>query len=126
MFITDLVIALIIAGVLVAVLGMGLRRQPFGTVLVAMFTILFLATWAGGAWMTPLGPRIWGTAVLSFLVVGLLVALMVTAFIPRQPPRTRGEALRQDDARRQAATFINVFFWLVVVLLVAVILARYW
>jgi hypothetical protein len=51
---------------------------------------------------------------------------MVTAFIPRQPPRTRGEALRQDDARRQAATFINVFFWLVVVLLVAVILARYW
>ncbi len=125
MVLTDLIVAFVIATVLVAFLGAGLRRQPFGAILVAMFVVLFLATWAGGAWMTPIGPRLAGTAVLSFLVVGLLAALLMVAFIPRYPPRTRGEALRRRDARREAAAFVNVFFWLVVAILLVAIVVRY-
>lgn len=125
MVLADFLVALIVATVLVAALGAGLRRLPVGSVLLAMFVILFLATWAGGAWMTPVGPRLAGTSVLSFLVVGLLTALLITAFIPRQPPRTRGEALRQADARREVAAFVNVFFWLVVVMLLVGIAVRY-
>lgn len=125
MVLADFLVALIIATVLVAALGVGLRRLPVGSVLLGMFVILFLATWAGGAWMTPMGPRFAGTSVLSFLVVGLLTALLITAFIPRHPPRTRGEALRQADARREVAAFVNVFFWLVVVMLLVGIAARY-
>ena len=125
MVMTDLLLALVIATLLVVALGAGLRRQPFGTVLLAMFVVLFLATWAGGAWMVPIGPQIGGSSVLSFLIVGLLIALLLTAFIPRQPPRTRGEALRQDDARREVAAFVNIFFWLVVGILLVGIVVRY-
>lgn len=125
MLIVDLVVALLIATLLVAILGVGIRRLPFGTALASMFVVLFLATWAGGAWLVPVGPRVAGTAVLSFLIVGLVVALLITAIIPTHPPRTRGEALRQDEARRQAVTFLNVFFWLAVIGLLIGILARY-
>lgn len=123
--IVDLTVALVIAVVLAVVLGIGLRRLPFGVVLAAMFAMLFLATWAGGVWVAPMGPRVAGTAVLSFLVVGLLLGLLLTAFIPRHPPRTRGEALRQADARREAATFVDSLFWIVLVLLVVVIALKY-
>ena len=125
MLISDLIAALVIAAVLAFVLGAGVRRQPVGSVLLAMFAVLFLATWAGGAWMAPVGPRVAGTHVASFVIVGLVLALLMTAFIPRHPPRTRGEALRQADARRQTATFIIVFFWLAVAALLAGIALRY-
>jgi hypothetical protein len=49
----------------------------------------------------------------------------MVAFIPRYPPRTRGEALRRQDARREAAAFVNVFFWLVVAILLVAIVTRY-
>lgn len=125
MLFTELILALVIATLLVVVLGAGLRRQPFGVVLAAMFVVLFLATWAGGAWLVPVGPQIAGTYVLSFVIVGLLTALLLTAFIPQRPPRTRGEALRQDDARREVAAFVNVFFWIVVAILLVGIVIRY-
>jgi hypothetical protein len=125
MLLTDLMLALVIATILVVVLGVGLRRQPFGAVLAAMFVMLFLATWAGGAWLVPVGPRIAGSYALSFLIVGLLTALLLTAFIPRHLPRTRGEALRQEDARREVAAFVNVFFWIVVAILLIGIVVRY-
>jgi len=111
--------------VLVAILGAGVRRIAVGPMLLAMFTVLFLATWAGGIWLVPPGARFAADYVAPFLLVGLMSALLVTAFIPRQPPRTRGEALRQREARLQVVSFVNIFFWLLVAALLAVILTRY-
>lgn len=123
--IIDLIVAFIVATVLVAVLGAGVRRLPVGSMLIAMFAILFLASWAGGIWLAPPGSRPVLAYIVPFLVVGLAMALLMTAFIPRHPPRTRGEALRRQDARREVASFVNVFFWLLLVVLLASILVRY-
>jgi len=123
--IIDLFIALVVATILVAVLGAGFRRLPVGTVLLAMFAVLFLATWAGGIWLAPSGSRLVFPYVVPFFVVGLAMALLITAFIPRYPPRTRGEALRRQDANRELSSFVNGFFWLLMVILVASIVLRY-
>lgn len=125
MVIVDLLVALVVAFILVGFLGAGLRRQPFGAVLAAMFALLFLATWAGGVWMAPIGPRVAGSSVMTFVAVGFLFGLLLTAFVPPHIPRTRGEALRQADARRETAAFVNVFFWLAIVMLLVVIALRY-
>jgi len=125
MFITDLVVALIVATVFVAILGGGVRRLPFGRILIGMFVVLFLVTWAGGAWLSPSPVGVVGGYLLPFIVVGLMIALLMTALIPGHPPRTRGEALRRDDAKREVASFVNLFFWLLVIVLLVVIALRY-
>jgi hypothetical protein len=121
----DLFVAFVVATVLVMVLGAGVRRLPVGTVLLGMFAILFLATWAGGIWLAPSSSRPVLPYVVPFIVVGLAMALLITAFIPRYPPRTRGEALRRRDINREFSSFINGFFWLLMVILVASIVLRY-
>jgi hypothetical protein len=125
MFISDLLVALVTATVFVAVLGGGVRRLPLGRVLLGMYAVLFLVTWAGGIWLTPPAAGAAVGPLLPFLVVGLVIALIMTALIPRHPPRTRGEALRRDDAKREIGSFVNLFFWLVVLVLVVVIALRY-
>ena len=116
-----LVVAVIIGVVLMVVLR---RRAPAGGVL-ALLTVLFLATWAGGAWVTPMGPPLWGVHLLSFGLVGLVVALLLVVFASRRPPRRRGEALRQVDARRETVQTLDAFFWVLVALLVLAIAVRY-
>jgi hypothetical protein len=54
-----------------------------------------------------------------------MIALLMTAFIPRQPPRTRGEALRQREARQQVVSFVDFFFWLLIAVLLFAIVLRY-
>jgi hypothetical protein len=66
-----------------------------------------------------------GVSVLSFAVIGLVLALLLAVFVPPRPPRTRGEALRQDDARREARRAANLFAWLLVAVLVVAIVVRY-
>jgi hypothetical protein len=124
-FLLDLITALLIATFLVAVIGLGFRRRRLDAAPAAVFVMIFLATWAGGVWLAPIGPAIWGLDILSFVIVGVLIALLLTAVMPRRPPRTRGEALRQEDSRRQAARTANVFFWILIVSLAAGILLRY-
>jgi hypothetical protein len=121
----ELVTALLIAGVLVTLLMLGLRRRPFGGALVAVLALLFLGTWAGGIWLAPIGPTMAGVHVLSFLAAGLLMALVLAAATPPGRPRTRGEALRMADARDAARSTLDLVFWLVIALLAIAILVGY-
>ncbi len=125
MFLFELLFALLVALVLGGVLFVVLQRRPVGGPLPALMVILFLATWAGGLWLTPVGPPLWGVHVLSFVLVGMLVALLLTAVSPPRQPRTRGEALRQAEARRDALRTLDGFFWVLVAVLLLGIAIRY-
>jgi len=81
-FIIDLLFAFIIALLFSAIFFSGFRRQGFGTGLFILFLVLFLATWAGGVWVTPVGPLLWGASWLSFVVVGFFIALLLSLLIP--------------------------------------------
>lgn len=121
----ELVTALLIAGVLVTLLMLGLRRRPFGGPLLALLVLLFLGTWAGGMWLAPIGPAMAGVHVLSFLAAGLLMALVLAAASPPGRPRTRGEALRMAEARDAARATLDLFFWLAIALLAIAVLVGY-
>ena len=87
MFVVEFVFAFVISMLCAAMLlpvtartGWRVRHPNIEPLSVfALLLILFLATWAGGIWLVPLGPRLWGVAWGGFVVVGLLVALLMGA-----------------------------------------------
>jgi hypothetical protein len=126
MFITPLLLALVLAFVFTLIFAALFRGQSWGAGIFFFFLILFLATWAGGLWLTPIGPLWWGVPWLSFFLVALIVGLLLAALTPdrRRRPYARST---EPPGRRQAETAIalDVFFWVLIVGLLIAIMARY-
>ena len=79
MFILDFVFAIAIALVLVLLFSLVFQyRGPWNSVL-WFFVVVLMATWAGGVWLTPVGPAVGGFYWLPFLVAGLIVSLLLAA-----------------------------------------------
>jgi len=109
-----------------AFFGIGIRRQTTWNVLLPFFMIMFLATWATGIWLTPVGPVIRGIFRLPFIFIGLLYALLLTAFVPTtRPPKSTREKARQAQKERETLQMFNIFFWLFIVGLIIAIIGRY-
>src|SRR5690349_10349883 len=88
-FVFALVISMLCAAALLLSIGQPMRgrRQRIGPLSTfALVLVLFLSTWAGGLWLVPIGPRLWGVAWGSFLAVGLFVALLMAALISAREP----------------------------------------
>lgn len=126
MMIADLLVAAMIALVLSVILVVGLRVTGPWTTPAAFFAILFLATWAGGLWLAPVGKPLKGIYLLSFLAAGMIFALLLAAAAPSRGIRSPKQAYIQkksEEEAREAA--LGVFFWILVVVLVVAIAARY-
>jgi len=115
--------AILIALLLTAIFAIGFRKQGWGTGLVFFFLILFLATWAGGLWVAPFGPIAWGVHWLSFLLVGVIIALLLTALIPpvERPPYPESEARLKKRSREDKTTMMGIDAFLVILILVLII-----
>ncbi len=124
MIILDFGFVLVITLFLTAIFAVGFRGQRPGMALLSFFIILFLATWAGGIWITPIGSPLWGISWLSFLLVCLLLVLLLTALIPASVPYTRrAAAAQQREETETVTTIFGIFFWILVIgLIVAIIL----
>lgn len=126
MFFPGLLFALVIACILTVIFAIGFRRQGWGIGLMLFFLILFLATWAGGLWLTPIGPLWWGVPWLSFLLVGIMMALLLVALIPNgRRPRAAGDPKQKARASADTLVAIDVFFWVLIVGLLVTIVIRY-
>ena len=79
--------------------------------------LLLLAVWAGGVWLMPLGPMLWGGHWLSFLLVGFFVVLVLAALMPSRPVRT--------SAADSAGPLFGVLFVVAVVALAGAIVLKY-
>lgn len=132
MFFIQILFVLLIAALLTSVFAVGFRRREWDIGLLYFFLILFLATWAGGLWVGPYGPLAWGVPWVTFLLVGVLLALLLTALIPprRRTPSPEREAELQRAPRPEETDVdtlvsVDVLFWILTVGLVIVIIAAY-
>lgn len=93
------------------------------------FLVLFLATWAGGVWMTPMGGVVWGVHWFPFLITAIIVALLLAAAAATsEPPDTTVELVDEAELereRRATAAAFGVFFWVLIIALAITILFRY-
>lgn len=122
------IVALILSTLLMLIWGCESTRTGF----LCVFLIIFLGSWAGGVWVRPFGPLLWGIHWLPFLSSGLIVALLFAVSAPQKPPRNRRETLKMlDRIRREEglkkATYItlSIFFWVLLFVLIAAIIIRY-
>jgi hypothetical protein len=119
-------LVMMIAFVYTAIFGVGIRRQTTWNILLPFFIILFLATWATGIWLTPIGPVFRGVFRSTFIFIGLLYALLLTIFIPsRRLPKSSREKARQVREERETLRVFNLFFWLFITGLIIAIIGRY-
>lgn len=128
-------VALVFGLLLVGVVRWRPPRRPDAPVwpsYLFVFLLMLLMVWAGGAWLTPVGPPLWGGYWLTFVLVGLFTVLLLAAVgssSSRRPPRTlteaRLEAEEEAEAEAVAGTIFGVFFWLLLLFLAASLLIRY-
>jgi len=126
MFFVDLLLALVVALVLSAIFSAAFRiRGPWGIWWIFLL-VIFLATWAGGVWLTPFGPTLFDVAWLPFLFVGLIFTLILAAVVPpARPPRTYSEAVAEVRAEEAAVAAFSIFFWIMLISLIIVIVLGY-
>lgn len=114
-FFTALVVAILLAAVFSLFLD---RRGPWGGV-VWFFLLIFLAAWAAGTWVTPVGPVWMGVSWVPFFIGALAVALLLAALSEPRPRTAAAEA--RTDVEAEEAQAVGFFFWLLILLLVVLI-----
>lgn len=123
-FILATLIAVLLTFGIVALTGM---RRPW-TGLLPLLLIILLASWAGGIWITPFGPLLWGITWLPFLLSGLIVALIFAA--AGMPEKRESTVELVDPQKRQAQRegtrlVLNVFVSALILILLVSIVIRY-
>jgi hypothetical protein len=124
-FAVSFIIAVFFTGLYVLLTRGDVRR----TGLIWLFLIIFLTTWAGGIWLRPFGPILWGVHFMTFLLAGLTIVLFLVIAVPRRAPRGRRETLDmleriEQEKALEKVTYLtlSLFFWILLALLVAAII----
>lgn len=125
MFLFDLLAALVVAVLFTVIFSLLFRNSGPWAIGWIFLLVIFLATWAGGVWIEPFGPPIFGVYWMPFLFFGLLITFILAAATPRRTPRTRTEAIEQARAEEEMAEVFNVFFWIMIIGLVVAIIFAY-
>jgi hypothetical protein len=111
--------------VVFAVIG---RQAKSRRRVIVFFLLVFLSAWAGGIWITPVGPTILGVYWLSFFAVGLIFALVLEAIAAfhSRPPQQGPEELRADaKEEHELESALNTFFWILLLTFIGAIVLGY-
>ena len=123
MVLLDVTFALVIAVVVAAIFTWGLGRPgPWGS-FVLFVVLLFLATWAIGSWVEPIGPSFWGVAWVPWVLGALLVGLLVAAVPAGRQARPNSSS--PEDKEAMAAVAVSGLFWVLILLLMLAVGAAY-
>ena len=95
---------------------------PWGTFW-SFLAVVTLAGLAADVWLTPVGPVAWGIAWIPAIFVMLLIALLLAAATPiNRSERTDRKKGRTPSEKIQKQAALGGFFWVLLVVLLAVIL----
>jgi hypothetical protein len=127
----EFIFALVIGFALTSLFAAGFRRRTYWPGFFTFFFILFLAAWAGGLWMRPAGPELFGIFWIPYLAVGLIFGLLLLALLPHHyrrtpPPEETTEKPMEAAERRTGETILGLFFWIFVIAMIIAIIAGYW
>ena len=124
MILIDFLVALLIGLIFTTLFALLFdNRGPWDIWWVFLLVIL-LGAWMGGNWITPFGPPLFGVSWLPFLLAGLFFALLLIAATP-PAPRTRTNMTYAEAETRSTFAALNVFFWILILGMIAAIILAY-
>jgi hypothetical protein len=121
----EFLIALIIALFFTTVLAVSGKKHRSWRKIVSIFLIMLFASWAGGIWITPVGPAFLGIYWLSYFMVALILVLIMETIsalhaipsdIDTKETRKKEEALE---------VLISTSFLILIVVFIVVIVLGY-
>ena len=125
MFLTELIFALAISLFFTAVFTVLSRRAKPWRYRIVFFLLIFLAAWAGGIWITPVGPVMLGVYWVSFFVAGLVFALVMEA-LTTLPSRRAGPSVQDEEKEEEALEMtFSAFLWVLFLALIALVVLGY-
>ena len=131
MFLFEMLLAIALALIVFAILApSGRYRGEAGASLLLFFLpLLVLLIWAGGAWLTPVGPPVAGVYWVGFLLPALFLLLLLFALSSSSaPPKREGEVVpgnAEEEALAGTAVAFSIFFWILLVAAVVAVIAAY-
>ncbi len=131
MVLIELVFALAVALFLTLVFAVIGRQAKSRRRVSIFFLVVFLGAWAGGIWLSPVGPTLLGVYWLSFFAVGLVFALVleaVAAFASSSDEKTPsgpGEVQAEKKEEKAIESVLGVFFWILLLAFVGAIILGY-
>lgn len=95
-----------------------------GLTMLFFFLILFPLILAGSVWIGPRGPLFMGVSWLPIVAIGVILLLLLAAVLPRESRtgRTRSE---EAEIQGAAAGVFGLFFFLLLIAVVALIVAAF-
>jgi hypothetical protein len=123
----ELVFALAIALFYTVVFTVAGRRAKSWRRIVLFFLIIFFAAWAGGVWITPVGPVFLGVYWLIFFIVGLVFALLLeglNAFSGVAKSKPKDEDIEGKEIEKVISYVFLILFFAFVIIIVAGYLHR--
>jgi hypothetical protein len=125
-FLIMLGIAVLAVALLVGVLGWRrVENGPLWDSAIFVFLVLYPALWVARLWVRPAGPTVLGVYWVPPLVVGLIVAFIIGAALPRRRRRTEIVIGPGDPAWRVPRMPFGLFFWLLMLLYLGALVAGY-
>ena len=126
MIITTFILVLIVSILVSVIFAMGFKSKGPWDNIIPFFIILFLGVWVASVWIKPVGPSVMGV----YWAPILFATLIMTIFLAAATPRRRGSNKQPSSSEsrekiRKSKKMINVFFWVLVVLLGILIFIGY-
>ena len=139
MIFPDIIFSFLVALLISVLLEMLVIKKKLRKEFFWIFIVIFFASWAGGIWGKPFGPKIWGIPWLPYIMAGLVAGYIIILAIPKPPVRinrdcqlNRKQTREMLDQLHQAKniekmTFfsLNIFMGIINVLLIVGIVVHY-
>jgi hypothetical protein len=123
----ELIFSLAIALFLTIVFAVVGKRAKSAGRIALFFVIVFLACWAGGVWITPVGPAFLGVYWVAFFVVGLVFALLLeglSALSKRSDSTAKEVGVEEREIEKVVSFVFLILFFAFVIIIIAGYLHR--
>jgi len=125
MFLAELLFALCMAILFTLIFAIGLRRTgPWANVWI-FFLVIFLASWAGGLWISPAGPVFLGIYWLPILFFSFIFAVLLASAVPPERPEPKVETISQVKKKETMVKAYDAFLWILLISLIMMIILGY-
>ncbi len=125
MIITDILLAFILAGFFAVIFNVAMRSRQKALPIAFIFILFFLFAWAGGLWIGPLGPPVFGVYWIPSLIVTTLIFLLLISFAHDETKKKRAASAEATDPNVAVTAAIGLTLWLLFAVLIVLIAIAY-